>query len=99
MEIKEFQDRIKKNFFHKDSRRGPEKTYLWLMEEIGELSQAILENDKQNIAEELSDVAAWIFSLANIYGIDLDSAMQDKYPDTCKVCHSSPCICEKKPVK
>jgi NTP pyrophosphatase (non-canonical NTP hydrolase) len=99
MKIKDFQKRIKDNFFHKDSRRGGEKTYLWLIEEIGELSSAILHKNIENIGEELADVVAWTVSLANIYNIDLEAELEKKYPPFCKVCQSSPCKCSKKPVE
>lgn len=96
MKIKEFQKRIKDNFYHKDSIRGAEKTFIWLVEEIGELGTSVMKNDVENISEELSDVIAWTVSLANIYDMDLEKILSEKYPPNCSYCSHTPCICEKK---
>lgn len=43
-------------YLDKDAQRGAEKTLLWLMEEIGELSEAL--RKKENMKEELADIIA-----------------------------------------
>ncbi|MCK5687176.1 nucleotide pyrophosphohydrolase [bacterium] len=96
MKISDFQKRIKDNFYHKDEPRGALKTFMWLVEEIGELSSSLMESDKKNQAEELSDVIAWAFSLANVLEIDLEKVLMDKYPQNCSCCQESPCSCSKK---
>ncbi len=76
MEIREFQKLIKKLYFHKDSERGVEKTFIWLCEELGELAEALLKKDKAMLKEELADVFAWLVSLANLLEIDLEDAVE-----------------------
>jgi NTP pyrophosphatase (non-canonical NTP hydrolase) len=82
--IESFQGMIKDRYFATDSARGLSKTYLWLAEEQGELAQALGKYDAgdpnmENLAEEFADVLAWIATLANITGVDLTQAIQDKY--------------------
>lgn len=56
MEIKEAQEIIKYVYFHKDSMRGLEKTFIWFIEEVGELANAIKKGSKKDIEREISDV-------------------------------------------
>ena len=93
MQIREFQEMIKELFFHSDRARGEEKTFLWLVEEMGELSAAVMKEDRENIKEEMADLIAWCASLANLYGIDLEECLHDKYPGYCLACGEAPCIC------
>ncbi|GAH52496.1 unnamed protein product, partial [marine sediment metagenome] len=51
--------------------------------------------DKQKVSEEIADIIAWTISIANILDVDVEKALSDKYPNECKKCSSSPCICEK----
>ncbi|WP_321429983.1 MazG nucleotide pyrophosphohydrolase domain-containing protein [uncultured Methanolobus sp.] len=93
MEISEFQKRMYDLYAHNDKRRGSAATTLWLVEEIGELAEAIRREDMENIREELADCFAWIGALANLYDIDLEAAFLEKYPDKCPTCKQNPCIC------
>jgi NTP pyrophosphatase (non-canonical NTP hydrolase) len=97
MKISEFQNLIKDLYFERDRSRGINGTFIWLVEEIGEFAR-ILRNkeiDIINASEELADIVAWTSSLANLIGIDLESAISNKYPDKCLKCKSKPCICGK----
>ena len=51
------------------------------MEEVGELARALHRDDKENLAEEFADVAAWLVSLASLRGVDLEAAAAAKYPE------------------
>lgn len=93
MEIKEFQNKIRKTYYDKDARRGKAETFRWLIEEIGELARAIRNMNTEELNEEFSDVCAWLFSLANLYEIDMESAMK-KYDKGCPKCGKSPCQCK-----
>jgi NTP pyrophosphatase (non-canonical NTP hydrolase) len=86
---------MKKLYFHKDSKRGIKDTFVWLVEEIGELAK-ILKNqniDKEKASEEIADIIAWTNSLSNLLDIDVEKALYDKYPNKCKKCNSIPCQC------
>ena len=91
--IHEFQKLMKDLYLEKDLKRGKEKTMLKLMEEVGELSEAVLLDDEEKVSEEMSDIIAWVFSIANLYDINLSDAFKEKYNQTCPKCNKSPCIC------
>ena len=95
MRMSEFQALLKKLYLHKDLNRGIKSTYIWLIEEVGELATLInaKELDKLKISEELADIIAWTISVANILNIDIEGAIINKYPNKCKKCNYSPCNC------
>jgi len=93
MEIKDFQKVIKDTYFEKDAGRGVEGTFRWFIEEVGELAKAIRKGDRENLVEEFSDVMAWLFSLANLMGIDMEEAAR-RYANGCPKCGHIPCICD-----
>ena len=97
MEIRDFQHLIEKMYSHKDRARGSAGTFLWLMEEIGELAAAIGEGTDQQKKEEFADVLAWLVTLANVEGIDLDQALHEKYGTGCPGCGKMVCTCDEKP--
>jgi NTP pyrophosphatase (non-canonical NTP hydrolase) len=80
-------------YFHRDSERGVKGTHNWLVDEVEELRQALEEGDKDAIGKEFADVIAWLASLANITGIDLEKAALEKYNGRCPKCQHSPCQC------
>ncbi len=79
MEIREAQELIKKLYFERDSARGLFATFTWLIEEIGELAEAVLKSDYKALNEEIADVFAWLLSIANLVGVDVDEAFRRKY--------------------
>lgn len=91
--IREFQNLMRRLYRVRDSKRGAKATHDWLKEEVDELYEAIEDINKEGIAEELADVLAWLASLANVLGVDLEEAALSKYAGSCPKCHSSPCIC------
>lgn len=94
MTLTELQARIRELFGAKDARRGVEGTFMWFMEEVGELAASLRDrNDPDNLALEFADVLAWLATLANIAGVDLEDAVARKYGSGCPKCHASPCIC------
>lgn len=94
MTLAELQQRIREMFGAKDARRGVEGTFMWFMEEVGELSAALRDrSDPANLKLEFADVLAWLATLANIAGVDLEDAMAQKYGSGCPKCLKSPCVC------
>lgn len=93
MHIHEFQELMRRLYFHRDSERGLTKTYNWLVEEIEELKEALESADKKAIENEFADVIAWLASLANIANIDLEKAALAKYDNKCPKCGRMPCQC------
>jgi len=76
MTIREFQDFIRNKYHARDSERGTPGTFMWFVEEVGELSSALAGDDHYNKAEEFADVMAWLCTLANINDVDLEEAIQ-----------------------
>jgi NTP pyrophosphatase (non-canonical NTP hydrolase) len=93
MELRNFQRLMKELYFHRDRQRGVEKTFMWVTEELGELGRAIRKQDESGIEEEMADVLAWLFSLRNVLGIDVEEAALSKYSEVCPQCRKIPCEC------
>ncbi len=84
---------MKHLYFQRDSERGVKGTYDWLGDELVELWEALKGNDRIATEREFADVIAWLASLANITGIDLEKAAINKYSGKCPKCQQSPCQC------
>ena len=76
MEIGEFQQLISEKYQKRDRERGIPATFMWFIEEVGELATALASDDKGNKAEEFADVFAWLCTLANISDVELENACQ-----------------------
>lgn len=74
MEISEFQQVIARKYKKRDQERGVPRTFLWFIEEVGELATALAGDDQANREEEFADVFAWLCTLANITDVDLEEA-------------------------
>ena len=91
--IRDFQNLIHQMYYEKDLARGIPGTFMWLMEEVGELSTALRSDDRDNLAEEFADVLAWLTTIANVAEIDLAEAIQNKYGTGCPGCSQLICTC------
>jgi len=89
----EFQALIRDMYMRKDVARGVEGTFMWLMEEMGELAAALRSGSRQEQAEEFADVLAWLTTIANVAGIDLNQAILEKYGSGCPGCGQLVCVC------
>jgi NTP pyrophosphatase (non-canonical NTP hydrolase) len=78
----------------KDAARGDAATFLWLTEEFGELATALRSGTRDELAAEMADVLAWLATLANIRGVELEEAFVRKYGRACPGCQSVPCVCD-----
>ncbi len=88
MTLAEFQQLIRDRYHATDSARGAARTFLWFVEEIGELAEVIGQAERGDfdeatrrarLEEEFADVIAWLTTLANIHDIDLTAAIERKY--------------------
>jgi len=91
--FREFQQLIYDRYYASDAARGVPGTFMWLIEEVGELATALQDNapgksptaaEKANLQEEFADVLAWLTTIANIAGVDLASTLT-KYTDKDRV--------------
>ena len=76
MRIKEFQSFISAKYEVRDRQRGTPATFMWFVEEVGELATALAGSDQANKVEEFADVFAWLCTLANINDVDLSEAVK-----------------------
>jgi NTP pyrophosphatase (non-canonical NTP hydrolase) len=93
--LREFQQLIDRMYSDRDRRRGAAKTFLWFAEEVGELASAIAKQDRANLPAEFADVLAWLVTLANVEGIDLEAALS-KFTGGCPGCGQMVCTCGEK---
>ena len=96
MEIREFQELIEGMYSERDRERGFAGTFVWLIEELGELASALSEGTLKDKEEEFADVLAWLVTLANIEGVDLTTAIEQKYGAGCPGCGKMECACDDK---
>ena len=95
MQIGEFQRNIEKTYYDRDSARGMGGTFMWFIEEVGELSTALREEDREALKGEFADVLAWLCTVASLAGISMEEAIR-KYANGCPRCHKMPCDCSHK---
>lgn len=92
MTLDELQDLMASTYGAQDAARGIPATLAWLTEELGELARAVRKGTRAEQVHELSDVLAWLASLANQLGLSLEEAA-GRYSSGCPKCGSSPCSC------
>lgn len=91
--LSEFQELIREMYLEKDLARGVEGTFLWLMEEVGELATALRNGTHEERLGEFADVLAWLTTIANVSGVDLSEAVTRKYGSGCPGCKKFVCTC------
>jgi NTP pyrophosphatase (non-canonical NTP hydrolase) len=80
LKLSDFQKHISDRYEAADRARGTPKTWMWFIEEIGELSHALAKgDDRANLEEEFADVLAWLCTMANINDVDLAKVVTEKY--------------------
>ena len=92
--LAQLQQVIRETYDSKDRRRGVEGTFMWFMEEVGELASALRSGSVKEQGEEFADVLAWLATLANNVGVDLEEVVQAKYGAGCPGCRQNPCVCD-----
>lgn len=90
----DFQQLIRDMYLEKDVARGVDGTFMWLMEEVGELAAALREGTHAEQKGEFADVLAWLTTIANVVGVDLSEAVREKYGTGCPGCGQLVCICD-----
>ena len=95
----DFQELIRNMYIDRDVERGVDGTFMWLMEEVGELAAALRHGTHEEKVEEFADVLAWLTTIANVVGVDLNDAVARKYGSGCPGCGHFVCSCsrEEKP--
>src|SRR6478609_10019662 len=91
--IADFQQLIRDMYLEKDIARGIDGTFMWLMEEVGELASALRNGSHEERLGEFADVLAWLATIANVAGVDLSEAVAKKYGNGCPGCGKFVCTC------
>ncbi len=89
----DFQSLIRRMYYSKDVARGIDGTFMWLMEEVGELAAALRSGTQEEREAEFADVIAWLATIANVAQIDLTKALRKKYGSGCPGCGKFVCVC------
>ena len=91
--LADFQRLIREMYLEKDLARGVDGTFMWLIEEIGELAAALRDGSHRDRMEEFADVLAWLATIANAVDVDLGEAVVQKYGKGCPGCGQFVCRC------
>ncbi len=91
--LADFQKLIREMYLEKDVARGIDGTFMWLMEEVGELASALRNGTHEERLGEFADVLAWLATIANVAGVDLNEAVARKYGSGCPGCGQFICTC------
>jgi NTP pyrophosphatase (non-canonical NTP hydrolase) len=91
--LADLQGLIRQMYYEKDVARGVEATFLWLIEEVGELATALRSGTHEERLGEFADVLAWLATIANVAGVDLTEAIRRKYGNGCPGCGKMVCVC------
>ena len=94
VELGNFQQVIREMYLEKDRARGIDGTFMWLIEEVGELAAALRDGTREEQAAEFADVLAWLVTIANVVDIDLAEAVTKKYGAGCPGCGERVCSCD-----
>lgn len=90
MTLSQLQQYIRDRYYETDHARGTPGTFMWLIEEVGELATTLHKyhgeggdtsggSTFEDLESEFADVLAWLCTLANINGVDLTAAVTKKY--------------------
>ncbi|MCA9257081.1 MAG: hypothetical protein KDA33_15635, partial [Phycisphaerales bacterium] len=79
-------------YYQRDAARGLAGTHMWFCEEVGELTRALRRGHIDELEGEFADVFAWLATIANVEGIDLQKAVA-KYTQGCPGCRQMVCAC------
>lgn len=88
----EFQALMARTYGDRDRARGLAPSIAWLVEEVGELAQAVRKGDDSRRLHEIADVLAWLASITDQLGLSLEDAAS-RYAGGCPSCGTSPCAC------
>jgi len=91
--LADFQQLIRQMYLRKDVARGVDGTFMWLIEEIGEVPTELREGTHEQKSEEFADVLAWLTTIANVVDVDLSEAVTRKYGSGCPGCGRLVCTC------
>lgn len=66
-------------FAERDRKSGAAFLMMVLMEEVGELAEAVRRGERDEARKEVADVAFMAYALASVLDVDLDTAIRQKF--------------------
>jgi NTP pyrophosphatase (non-canonical NTP hydrolase) len=89
-----FQRQIEALYGERDAARGLEGTFVWFIEEVGELARELHRQprDRARLTREIADVLAWLTTLASLLDIEMADCAR-VYARGCPKCGETPCAC------
>jgi NTP pyrophosphatase (non-canonical NTP hydrolase) len=87
--IAELQETLRRTYYERDSG-GARRHVPVAHREVGEVARAL--RGDGDLVHEFGDVLAWLGSLANLAGVDLEEAAA-RYANGCPKCGAIPCAC------
>ncbi len=79
MELAEIMSKLREKYHSIDAKSGELFLLAVLFEEVGELAEVVRKRDVEGIEEELTDVLFMTLSLANLFGLDVEKRLVEKY--------------------
>lgn len=73
------QEDLADRFAARDRESGASFLALVLMEEVGELAEAIRRGDREHAKKECADVAFLAFAIANVLDVDIEAQIRAKF--------------------
>lgn len=92
MDLATFQRLMADTYGERDRARGLPASVAWLVEEVGELAQAVRKGDRAAQLHEVGDVLAWLASITDQLGLSIEDAAA-RYAGGCPRCGARPCAC------
>jgi NTP pyrophosphatase (non-canonical NTP hydrolase) len=96
--FEEFQEHMAAVYGKRDEAQGVEGIAARLVEELGELLQAVRKQpwNRTKQRQELGDMLTWVASLATQINVRLEESVQ-RYREGCPYCGQTPCSCDEPP--
>ena len=91
--ISDFQWLMSRTYLTRDRVGGIHWALKRLNGEVKELEDALRNGQREAVSAELADVFAWLTSMSNLLGVDLEAASYQKYRNGCSKCSHIPCSC------
>lgn len=73
------QQDLAERFLDGDRASGSTFLMMVLMEEVGELAEAVRRGEQDEARKEVADVAFMALSIANVLGVDVEEAIRAKF--------------------
>ena len=89
-----WQEMFEELYGERNSHKTVEEVFLHVVEEAGELAEALRKDTLDEIKENIPDVFAWLCSFATHRKLNLEEVVWHKFPNVCPYCFKQEnCLC------